>query len=98
MVRTGLAHTFKTNKQMRTYILHDRLYCGPLAEFLRPEFDYEPHITLAKTVQPNQFESLSSAATIVTRETFRDLMRSVTIIREEAENEWVRERDIFLQH
>ena len=78
--------------------MHDRLYRGPLAEFLRTEFDYAPHITLAKTVQPNQFESLSRAATIVTRETFRDLLRSVTIIREDAENEWVRERDIFLQH
>ncbi len=28
VVRAGLAHTFKTNKQMRTYILHDRLYCA----------------------------------------------------------------------
>lgn len=78
--------------------MHDRLYRGPLAEFVRPEFDYAPHITLAKTLQPNQFESLSSAATIVTRETFRDLMCAVTIIRDETENEWVRERDIFLQH
>ena len=78
--------------------IHDRLYRGPLAEFLRPEFDYAPHITLAKTVQANQFESLSSAAAIVTRESFRDLMRTLTIIREESENEWVREREIFLQY
>lgn len=78
--------------------MHDRLYRGPLAEFLRPEFDYAPHITLAQTVQPNQFEALSSAATIVTRETFRDLMRTVTIIREESEDTWVREREVFLQH
>ena len=78
--------------------MHDRLYRGPLAEFLRPEFDYTPHITLAKTTQPNQFESLTSAATIVTRETFRDLMRTVTIIREDAENVWLREREVFLQH
>ena len=78
--------------------MHDRLYRGPLAEFLRQEFDFAPHITLAKTVQPNQFESLSSAATIVTRETFRDLMRTVTIIREDTENVWVREREVFLQH
>ena len=78
--------------------MHDRLYRGPLAEFLRLEFDYEPHITLAKTMQPNQFESLSSAATMVTRETFRDLMRTVTIIREDTENVWVREREVFLQY
>ena len=78
--------------------MHDRLYRGPLAEFLRPEFDYAPHITLAKVLQLNQFESLSRAAALVTRETFRDLMRSVTIIREDAENEWVCEREVFLQH
>ena len=78
--------------------MHDRLYRGPLAEFLRPEFDFAPHITLAKTAQPNQFDSLSSAATIVTRETFRDLMRTITIIREDAENVWIREREVFLQH
>ena len=77
--------------------MHDRLYRGPLAEFLRPEFDYAPHITLAETIQANQFESLSSAATIVTRETFRDLMRTLTIIREDSENVWVREREIYLQ-
>ena len=76
--------------------MHERLYRGPLAEFLRPEFDYAPHITLAKTAQPNQYESLSSAATIVTRETFRDLMRSVTIIRDNGDNNWVRERDLYL--
>jgi 2'-5' RNA ligase len=76
--------------------MHDRLYRGPLAEFVRPEFDYAPHITLAKTLQPNQFESLSRAAAIVTRETFRDLMRTVTIIRDDGDNNWVRERDLYL--
>lgn len=78
--------------------MHDRLYRGPLAEFLRPEFEFAPHVTLAKALQPNQFESLSRAAAVVTRESFRDLMRSVTIIREDAENEWNREREVFLQH
>lgn len=76
--------------------IHDRLYRGPLAEFLRPEFDFLPHITLAKAAQPNQFESLSNAAMIVTRESFRDLMRSVTIIRDSGDEEWVRERDLYL--
>jgi 2'-5' RNA ligase len=78
--------------------MHDRLYRGPLAEFQRPEFDYAPHITLAKAVQPNQFESLARAASLVTRESFRDLMKSVTIIRNDAENEWVEERKMFLHH
>jgi 2'-5' RNA ligase len=76
--------------------MHDRLYRGPLAEFLRREFDYTPHITLAKTTQPNQFESLSSAASVVTRETFRELLRSVTIIRDSGDNNWLRERDLYL--
>ncbi len=76
--------------------IHDRLYRGPLAEFMRPEFDFLPHITLAKTVQANQFESLSNAAMIVAQESFRDLMRSVTIIRDNGDNEWVRERDLYL--
>ena len=78
--------------------MHDRLYRGPLAEFLRLEFDFAPHITLAKTIQPNQFEALSSAAAVVTRETFRDLLRTITIIREDSENVWIREREVFLQH
>lgn len=77
--------------------MHDRLYRGPLEEFLRPEFDYSPHITLARASQPDRFEALCSAATIVTRETYRDLMRSVTIIRDNGDDEWVRERDLHLQ-
>jgi hypothetical protein len=77
--------------------MHDRLYRGPLAEFLRPEFDYTPHITLAKTVQPNQFESLSAAAAIVTRESFRDLLRTLTIIRDDGDNTWINERELHLQ-
>jgi 2'-5' RNA ligase len=78
--------------------MHDRLYRGPLEEFLRQEFDYTPHITLAQAPEPDRFEALSSAATAVTRETYRDLLRTVTIIREDAENTWVREREVFLQH
>ena len=78
--------------------MHDRLYRGPLQEFMRPEFDYAPHVTLAKAIQLNQFEALSSAAVIVTREAYRDLLRTVTIIREEAENVWLREREVFLQY
>lgn len=79
--------------------MHDRLYRGPLAEFQRHEFDYAPHITLAKTVQPNQFESLAHGATVVTRESFRDLLKCVTIIRNSGDggdNVWVRERDLYL--
>jgi 2'-5' RNA ligase len=76
--------------------MHDRLYRGPLAEFLRPEFDYEPHITLARAAQPNQFDALVRNVTPVVRESYRDLMRSVTIITLESEKEWSRDREIAL--
>ncbi len=76
--------------------IHDRLYRGPLAEFLRPEFEYEPHITLARAVQPNQFDSLVHNVTPVTRHSYRDLFRSLTIISIESEKEWSREREIAL--
>jgi 2'-5' RNA ligase len=76
--------------------IHDRLYRGPLAEFLRPEFDYEPHITLARAVQPNQFDALLRNLTAATRESYRDLLKQVTIMKLESETEWSRERDVPL--
>ncbi|TAG82787.1 MAG: 2'-5' RNA ligase family protein [Burkholderiales bacterium] len=76
--------------------MHDRLYRGPLAEFLRPEFDYEPHITLARAVQPNQFDALVRNVTPVVRESYRDLLRSVSLITLESETQWSRDRDIPL--
>jgi 2'-5' RNA ligase len=76
--------------------MHDRLYRGPLAEFLRPEFEYEPHITLARAIQPNQFDALIRNVTVVTRESYRDLLRSLTIITLENDHDWKRERDIAL--
>jgi 2'-5' RNA ligase len=76
--------------------MHDRLYRGPLAEFLRPEFDYDPHITLARAVQPNQFDALVQRATPVVRESYRDLLRALTIITLDSDTEWSRDRDIAL--
>ena len=76
--------------------MHDRLYRGPLAEFLRPEFDFTPHITLAQAPEPQRFEALSRVATSVTRESYRDVLRALCIIRDNGDNEWVRERDLHL--
>lgn len=76
--------------------MHDRLYRGPMQEFLREEFEYTPHITLAHAPEPDRFEALSHAATIVTRESYRDVLRAVSIIRDNGDNEWVRERDLYL--
>jgi 2'-5' RNA ligase len=35
---------------------HDRLYTRSLRPHLRPEFPYEPHITLAREAQPARLE------------------------------------------
>jgi len=78
--------------------MHDRLYRGPLQEFLREEFDYTPHLTLAQAREHDVFDALSHAATSVTRESYRDLLRTLTIIREESDESWVREREVFLLH
>ena len=78
--------------------MHDRLYLGPLNEFLRPEFEYEPHITLARATQLNQFDAFSSAATLITRDSFRDVLRKLTIVQMEADSIAHNEREIFLQH
>ncbi len=42
-------------------LLHDRLYTGPLAEHLRPEFPYIPHITVASTKDRNMARSLCNS-------------------------------------
>ena len=78
--------------------MHDRLYLGPLNEFLRPEFEYEPHMTLARATQLNQFDAFSRAATLITRDAFRDVLRKLTIVQVEADSVAVIEREIFLQH
>ena len=35
-----------------------------------------------------------AAAAVVTRESFRDVLRTVTIIRDNGDGDWVRERDL----
>ena len=78
--------------------MHDRLYLGPLNEFLRPEFEYEPHMTLARATQSNQFDAFSRAATLITRDSFRDVLRKLTVVQVEADSVAVIEREIYLQH
>jgi 2'-5' RNA ligase len=76
--------------------MHDRLYRGPLAEFLRLEFDYAPHITLARADHAETYDELNRLAAVVTRESYRALLSKLTIIREEDENHWINERDLHL--
>ena len=78
--------------------MHDRLYLGPLGEFLRPEFEYEPHMTLARATQLNQFEAFSRAATLITRNSFRDVLRKLTVVNVDTDSVAVVEREIYLQH
>jgi 2'-5' RNA ligase len=42
--------------------LHDRLYRGVLAPFLRREFDYEPHVTLARAADVADCDALVGEA------------------------------------
>jgi 2'-5' RNA ligase len=42
-------------------LLHDRLYTGPLAEHLRHEFAYIPHITVASTKDRKMARSLCNS-------------------------------------
>jgi 2'-5' RNA ligase len=60
--------------------LHDRLYTRSLAQHLRPEFAYEPHITIARHAQIGALERAFEEA----RETFGqelgDVMREVTLL------------------
>jgi 2'-5' RNA ligase len=76
--------------------MHDRLYRGPLAEFLRPEFEFEPHITLARAVQPNQFDALVRNVSPVVRESYRGLFNSISIITLDGDDAWTQEREIAL--
>ena len=76
--------------------IHDRLYLGPLNEFLRPEFEYEPHITLARASQLNQFESFDRAASLITRDTFRDVLKKLSIVQVETDCVALVEREIYL--
>ena len=76
--------------------MHDRLYRGPLAGVPAPRVRLHPHITLAQATEADRYEALCTAAAVVTRESFRDVLRTVTIIRDNGDGEWVRERDLHL--
>ncbi len=60
--------------------LHDRLYRGVLAGFLRDDIEYRPHITLAQSNTNAAFEVALADAELRFRETHRATMRDLTII------------------
>lgn len=78
--------------------MHDRLYGGPLAEFLKTEYDYDPHITLGRARDAREFDELSQRVTPVVRATYRGLLTALTVIRLDPAlpGGWAREREIHL--
>jgi 2'-5' RNA ligase len=60
--------------------LHDRMYRGVLAGFLRDDIEYRPHITLAQSNTHSAFESTLADAELRFRETYRATMRELAII------------------
>jgi 2'-5' RNA ligase len=60
--------------------LHDRLYRGALAPFLRPEFPYEPHLTIGRAKDAQACDRMLETARLERLDRPRDaVMRIVTI-------------------
>ncbi len=60
--------------------LHDRLYKGVLAGFLRDDIPYQPHITLAQSYTAPAFEAALADAELRFRETYRATLRELCIV------------------
>ncbi|MGE5095155.1 MAG: 2'-5' RNA ligase family protein [Betaproteobacteria bacterium] len=60
--------------------LHDRLYTRSLAPHLRPEFPYEPHITLARHAAWPELEAAYAEAREAFGDEFTDVIREVTLL------------------
>jgi len=60
--------------------LHDRLYAGSLAPFLRPEFTYEPHVTIGRATGVHACDALLDEASRLRLDRPRDaIVRTVTL-------------------
>ena len=60
--------------------LHDRLYTRSLAPHLRPEFGYEPHITLARHAEWRALEAAHGEARESFGDEFDDVIREVVLL------------------
>ena len=60
--------------------LHDRLYKGVLAGFLRDDIRFEPHITLAQSYTAPAFEASLADAELRFRDTYRATLRELCIV------------------
>jgi 2'-5' RNA ligase len=61
--------------------LHDRLYAGPLAGFLRADIPYEPHLTLAADEDIAAHEATQAEAELYFRESYAAVLRDLALVR-----------------
>lgn len=61
--------------------LHDRLYSGVLAGHLREDLEYQPHITLGSTDEPNAFDEMLSEAELYFRDSITATCRELSVVR-----------------
>jgi len=59
---------------------HDRLYTRSLRPHLRPEFPYEPHITVARQAEPARLERAYHEAKDELQEEYVDVLREVDLL------------------
>jgi len=60
--------------------LHDRLYTRSMGQHLRPEFPYEPHITIARHSDPAAVEAALEEAREGLVGDFADMLREVVLL------------------
>jgi 2'-5' RNA ligase len=63
--------------------LHDALYTRSLRQYLRPEFPYEPHITLARNADLGKLEAIEEEAGGLLAQEAGQTLREVTLLRVE---------------
>ena len=61
--------------------LHDRLYRGALAPFLRREFAYEPHVTIGRAADATACSAMLAAADAAVRSPLNAILRELVLVR-----------------
>jgi 2'-5' RNA ligase len=60
--------------------LHDKLYSRSLRQYLRPEFGYEPHITVARNPDPRRLEIARAEAEAALPQELAGVVREVELL------------------
>jgi len=75
-------HLRVTRSHAAVVALHDRLYRGALAPFLRRDLPYEPHLTIARASPGQSSDALIDAAREAQlQQPWDDVMRVLTLVR-----------------